>query len=243
MLGGHRVVCGDCTTVEAVDAATQGQRVALCLTDPPYSVAYEQQEREPGRQTRQDKGDAYADPKDAGVLLREFISLLPTDFLVMTYAFNRHFHELAEATAGWDMLYECVWVKQHFAFVIGRRYQPKHEPILFFRRNGGKAIFNVPPEQSTVFEYDRAAANPDHPTPKPLAMWEALLGYHSEVGSAVYDPFLGSGTTLIAAEKLGRVCYGIEVEPRYVDVTCRRWAQMTGQTPTLEGTGQAFVLD
>jgi DNA modification methylase len=161
---------------------------------------------------------------------------LPTDFLVFSYAYNKHFHDVARATEenNLEMLYECIWRKQNFTFILGRyihhRYQPEHEPILFFRRKGTSAgVFNVPPDQGTVFDVPKAAANKEHPTIKPLELWVQLMRYHSNIGDSVYDPFLGSGTTLMAAEKLGRTCMGIEIEPRYVDVAVKRWEQYTGR--------------
>jgi DNA modification methylase len=153
----------------------------------------------------------------------------------MTYAFNKHFQELAAATQKWDLLYECIWVKQHFAFIIGRRFQPQHEPILIFRRQGGQGTFNVPPSQSTVFKHDKASANEDHPTSRPIALWNNLVAFHSDPKDIVYEPFSGGGTSFIACEQLERRCIGLEIQPQYCQVTLDRWEAFTGQRATKVG--------
>jgi DNA modification methylase len=229
LLGKHRVLCGDSTLKDDVDRVMGGRQAIVTLTDPPYSVGYEVQHRDPERKTKAEKGEAYQDPPASNVL--QFISFLPSDVLVMTYPVNKHFQELASATTAWRMLYECVWVKHHFAFIIGRNYQPKHESILIFRRKKYRnSVFNVPANVSTVFEYDKGAANKEHPTARPLGLWLELLTYQSNINSTIYDPFLGSGTTLIAADQLDRICYGLEIEPRYCDVIVKRYINHVGHS-------------
>jgi DNA modification methylase len=234
-LGKHRMLVGDCTDAGNVARLMGGEVATVCLTDPPYSVDYENLEREPGRVTRKQGGDAYRDPLDAGALLEGFIKLIPADVLVLTYPYSKHFHELADATRDWDMMYECHWVKNHFAYIMGRRYQPKHEPILFFRRKKAKSpgVWNVPSNQSTIFEFDKAASNPDHPTPKPIELWALLVQYQSNPGDIIYEPFCGSGTGIIAAERHNRKCYSFEIEPRYADVCIKRWEAESGETAKL----------
>jgi DNA modification methylase len=118
---------------------------------------------------------------------------------------------------------------------MGRRYQPKHEPILFFRRKKAKSpgVWNVPSNQSTIFEFDKAASNPDHPTPKPIELWALLVQYQSNPGDIIYEPFCGSGTGIIAAERHNRKCYSFEIEPRYADVCIKRWEAESGETAKL----------
>lgn len=223
-LGKHRVMCGDSTSSEDVQELTKGRQFPLCLTDPPYCVEYEKQEREPGRETRKQKGDDYKDPINVAEFIPNWINNVNATVLAFTDAFNKHFHILADATRNYEMLYELVWVKHHFAFVIGRRFQPKHESILIFRRiKGDCGHWNVPSDMSTVLEYDKPAKNPDHPTPKPLEMWGKLIKCMSNPGDFLYEPFSGSGTTLIAAEQLGRICYGMEISPKYCQVILERY--------------------
>ena len=194
----------------------------VCITDPPYSVDYENLSRERGRETKKEAGEKYKDQSAENIL--KFISLIPSDTLVMSYLFNKQFHPLADLTRDWDLLYECIWLKSHFAYIQGRNYQPKHEPILIFRRKKhDKTIFNVPANASTVFEFDKPAKNPDHPTSKPVELYMKLVEYQSNAGGIVYEPFSGSGTTMIACENLGRKCRGCEIDPGYVAVILQRY--------------------
>lgn len=242
ILGRHRLVCGNSTDPSTVDLLTQGKRAQLCLTDPPYCVDYENIVRTPSAKTVADRGQAYEDPTDAFALLSGFIPLIPSDILVMSFPIAKHFHHLARATADWDMLYDCIWVKNQFAFNMNRRYQVQHEPIMIFRRRSakGKGVFNIPNNQSSVFQYDKPSANVDHPTPKPVELWEKLVQYHSNAGGVIYEPFSGSGTTFIACEKTGRECRGIELQPSYCDVIVKRWEEFTGEDAIHEKTGKKF---
>jgi DNA modification methylase len=122
--------------------------------------------------------------------------------------------------------------------VCGRSdYHYRHEPILFGykaasegRRGRGSSGWYGDNAQCSVFEVPRPKVNADHPTAKPVALVERMLRNSSRTGDVVADVFLGSGSTLIAAEQLGRRCFGIELDPRYVDVTVRRWSEFTGKT-------------
>jgi DNA modification methylase len=229
-LGEHRLMCGDSTSVTDIDRLMPNERAVACVTDPPYSVGYENQSREVGRKTRKETGDSYKDPEDAGQFLKDLFATIPSDLVVMTYPVDKDFHDLSDATREWDMMYECVWVKNHFAYVLGKRYQQKHEPILIFRRKGGESTFNVPSDQSTIFEYDKPSKNPDHPTPKPVELYKKLVEYHSDQGNTIFEPFGGSGTTLIACEATGRIARVMEISPQYCDVILKRWEDFTGLT-------------
>jgi DNA modification methylase len=96
-------------------------------------------------------------------------------------------------------------------------------------------------DRDSVFEADRPSRSEEHPTMKPVALVAAMVENSSRHSEGVYDPFLGSGTTMIACEQLSRRCYGIEIEPRYVDVSVRRWQNLTGQEAILESTGRTFA--
>jgi len=220
--GEHRVIVGDCTDPAVVQRVMGGGMAEVCITDPPYSVDYENQSREPGRKTKKELGEPYHDQKSDQIL--RFIDLIPSDVLVMSYPINKHFHMLSDMTRDWELLYDCVWVKSHFAYIMGRNYQPKHEPVLIFRKKKhGKTIFNVPANASTVFEFDKPAKNPDHPTSKPVELYMKLVEYQSNPDGVVYEPFSGSGTTMIACENLGRKARGIEIDPGYVAVILERF--------------------
>ena len=235
LLGEHRLLCGDATKKEDVDKLMDGNEAISCITDPPYSVNYENLKRRKDEPTRAERGDTYKDPPAEDVL--KFINIIPSDVLVMSYPVNKHFHLLSDMTKEWELLYDCVWVKHHFAFIMSRRYQPKHEPILIFRKKKYKnSYFNVPSNQSTVFEFDKPARNVDHPTIKPIELYTTLVNYHSKHNQNIYEPFMGSGTTLIACEKTGRKCYGMEIDPHYCDVIVKRWEQFTGGKAILDGS-------
>ena len=131
-----------------------------------------------------------------------------------------------------------VWVKN--ALVLGRQdYQWRHEPCLYGWKDGAAHEWHSDRSQTTVLEFDRPTSNAEHPTMKPVALIAYLIGNSSRPGGLVFDSFLGSGTTLVAAEQLGRRCCGLELDPRYCDVIVRRWEQLTGKTAHLMEAGPA----
>ncbi len=242
-LGPHRLLCGNSTVADNVRRLMNGQNPTLCLTDPPYYVGCENIRRRGDEPTRKEQGDAFVDSGDLRELLT-FINHILGDILVMTFPATKHLHVFSEVTRDWEIMYDCVWVKNHFAFNFRRRYQQKHETILIMRRKKHKHIgnWNVPNNQSTVFEFDKPAANVDHPTIKPIGLYLLLAKYHSNRGDLIYEPFCGSGTTLMAAEQLGRTCYAIELQPSYVQVATQRWIDYTGKSEevTVERDGKQY---
>jgi DNA modification methylase len=229
ILGRHRLKCGDSTSADDVADALGGvDHCSVCFTDPPYSVDYgRSQSLRGGKKTAH---DAYTEGRDPAPVLR-FLALVPSSVLVMSYPVDKHFFALADAMrdAGWELRRELVWNKNVFSFWPSAKYQQKHEPILVCARKGAALGGNVPANETTVQDYAKPAAHDMHPTAKPIEMWAKLLGYHSNPGDAVFEPFSGSGTTLIAAEKLGRRCFGLEISPAYCDVIVQRWEKATGQ--------------
>jgi DNA modification methylase len=142
----------------------------------------------------------------------------------------------------WERHQWLVWVKQQL--VLGRsNYHYRHEQILYGWLRGGTSSWASDRKQDSIFEVDRPQVSEDHPTMKPVALVSEMVQNSSKPGDGVYDCFLGSGTTLIACEQLGRRCYGIEIEPRYVDVSVRRWQNLTGQEAILEATGRTFAQE
>jgi DNA modification methylase len=133
---------------------------------------------------------------------------------------------LAEAGAHWSDT--IIWAKDRF--VLGRAsYQRQYEPIWFGWREGAKAYWCGDRDQGDVWKIDRPSASDLHPTMKPLALVERAIENSSKTGDSVLDLFLGSGSTLIAAERTGRACYGMELDPHYVDVVVMRWEAFSGQ--------------
>jgi len=132
-----------------------------------------------------------------------------------------------------------IWAKNNH--VLGRSdYHYKHEPILYGWKPGAGHKFYGGTGETSLWEIDRPSQSKLHPTMKPVALFERPVKNSSQTGERVYDPFLGSGTTMIACETLGRRCLGMEIDPRYVDVVVRRWEEFTGQKAVLEGMGKTF---
>jgi len=127
-----------------------------------------------------------------------------------------------------------VWVKD--SMVLGHsEYHYRHEPILFGWKPGER-YKNSDRTRTTVWEFDRPKASREHPTMKPIEMWCYGIYNHTDKGDIVYEPFSGSGTTIIACEKMNRKCRAIELEPKYVDVAVKRWEDVTGKKAVLEDT-------
>ena len=242
----HRVVCGDCTEAHVWAALFGETRARMVWTDPPYGVDY-------GNHKNVKWGNHAPIANDA--LDEEGMKELWRDAATMagTYADGDMYWaappgpllramDVTLEDTPWERHQWLVWVKN--SLVLGRsNYHYRHEQIWYGWLRGGTSSFCGDRTHDSVFEVDRPSRSEDHPTMKPVELVEQMVANSSKPGDIVADPFLGSGTTLIAAEKLGRVCYGIELEPRYVDVALRRWAQMTGEVPTLEADGTQFEVN
>jgi len=219
LLGKHRVLCGDSTV--ATDDRIAGPTPALLLTDPPYGLD-RNLARARGRDWRIEGDDS-----SAGLL---YGSLAALGAIPERYVWGQWntWGNLLEALGIPD---NCiVWVKSQMG--MGHGYRHQHEFLAYW----GSRSF---PDQSDVWEASRSHEGL-HPCMKPVELCARAIENSSAPGDTIFDPFLGSGTTLIAAQQTGRVCYGIEIEPRYVDVTIRRWQQMTGEHAILESTGEHF---
>ncbi|TFH49335.1 MAG: hypothetical protein E4H01_04485 [Lysobacterales bacterium] len=227
-MGDHRLVCGDSTDADTYKHIDAG--VSLCLTDPPYSVNYAGVRAIRGGSAK--THEAYIETDTNGATVLTFLKHQPAPVVVMTYPVDRHFTNLARAisNAGMKMKRELVWCKQTPTFNPTASYLQKHEPVLILAKDklpfyGKTCDF----ENTTVFDIPRQMAHELHPTQRPMSLWSKLLSNHAKVGDAVVDPFMGSGTTLIACEDMGAVCYGIEMSPAYCDVIVKRWQEYTGK--------------
>lgn len=237
--GAHRLLCGDSTSIEALERLTCGG-VDMWLTDPPYNVAYEGKTKE----ALKIKNDAMAD--DA---FRQFLrdAYVAADAVMKAGAVFYIWHADHEGynfrgaakDAGWVVRQCLVWKKQ--TLVLGRHdYHWKHEPCLYGWKGGASHLWAADRSQTTILEFDRPSRNCEHPTMKPVALFEYLMLNNTKVGDKVLDSFGGSGTTMIAAEKNGRVACLMELEPRYCDVIVKRWQAFTGKAATLESDGRTF---
>ena len=234
-LGEHRLICGDCTDA-AVVARVMDEIPGICVTDPPYGVNYDPQ----WRSDAADAGHiAYAASRVGKVANDDRAdwsaawALFPGDVIYSWHPAGATslVHAQALQDSGFVLRMQIIWAKSNFA--IGRGdYHVRHEPCWYAVRDGKPAKRTKDRTQTTLWEIN-LDKNVDggHGTQKPLECMERPIRNHEF--DVVYDPFLGSGTTLIACERLGRRCRAVEIEPGYVAVCLERWATMTGQTPVL----------
>jgi DNA modification methylase len=242
LLGRHRLVCGDCTDEAVVSAALDGVRPHLMVTDPPYGVEYDPAWRnetlEGSRTARTGRvlNDDRADWTEAW-------ALFPGD---VAYVWHGALHAgtVAESLTGcgFQIRAQVIWAKERL--VLGRgHYHWQHEPCWYAVRNGAKGHWAGDRKQTTLWSIPSRDqdTNTVHGTQKPVACMRRPIENNSFPGQAVYEPFSGSGTTLIAAEMTGRACHAVELSPAYVDVALLRWQAFTGQEAVLEGSGQSFA--
>ncbi len=230
----HRLLCGDATQKVAVARLMQGVQADLLLTDPPYNVDYTGKTQAALKVANDAMSDTHFRQFLVAALGVAFEALKPgASFYIWHadsegYNFRGAVHDLGQRVR------QCLmWKKQ--SMVLGRQdYQWKHEPCLYGWKEGAAHGWYSDRRQTTVLEFDRPSRSTEHPTMKPVALFAYLVANSSAPGSLLYDPFLGSGTTLVAAEQLGRRCYGLELSPRYCDVIVARWEQLTGQTAVRE---------
>lgn len=256
LLGKHRIVCGDSTKADTVERLLAGVKPHLMVTDPPYGVKYDpnwQQElgkAADGTIQRITSGKVIkANPKtNVGAVLnddkadwREAWALFPGEVAYVWHA-DRFSPVVAESleSCGFQMRNLIVWAKSQL--VMGRgNYHSQHEPCWYSVRKNGTAHWKGDRKQTTLWEIEKPRkSETGHGTQKPVECMQRPIENNSSPGQAVYEPFSGSGTTIIAAEMSGRCCFAVELNPAYVDVAVMRWQQFTGQTATLEGDGRSF---
>ena len=231
-LGRHRIMCGDCT--KSHGKLMGNKTVDLLVTDPPYGVNYASKNE---FLNKTDRGNRNQTPitndaiQDYEAFFAKFLNMINFSDYNAFYIFmgNKEFSSLYNATknCGFYQGGILVWVKNQF--VIGRAdYNPQHELILYGWNKHHK--FYGGHNNSTVLFEDKPRVNDLHPTMKPVNLLSELIQHASQKDMIVFDPFLGSGSTLMACEQTGRICYGIELEPIYIDVIIKRWENYTGKT-------------
>lgn len=233
LLGRHRLVCGDSTLPETYTRLMDGKRANLVLTDPPYNVDVEET-------AGKIKNDNMSDEDFYKFLFAMFVNVeqnMERDASIYVFhadskglIFRQAFHD-----AGFYLSGCCIWKKN--ALVLGRSpYQWQHEPCLFGWKLGGKHQWYSDRKQTTIWEYDRPKSSKDHPTMKPVALMAYPIQNSCMSNCIVLDPFLGSGSTLIACEETNRICYGIELDEKFADVIVRRYIEKVG------GSDGVFLL-
>ena len=241
-LGRHRVICGDSTLPETFKLLMEGKRANLVLTDPPYNVNVEET-------AGKIKNDNMPDADFYNFLFCAFVNMeqnMEKDASI--YVFHADTQGLtfrrAFADAGFYLSGCCIWKKN--ALVLGRSpYQWQHEPCLFGWKKGGKHLWYSDRKQTTIWEYDRPKASKDHPTMKPIALMAYPIKNSTMTNCIVLDPFLGSGSTLIACEETGRVCYGVELDEKFMDVIVKRYIEQAGSSDGVSvlRNGSAYTYD
>lgn len=220
LLGRHRLICGDCTKAEVIDALLEGKKVNLVVTDPPYNIAYE-------GTAGTIQNDNMSDKDFYNFLLaayKNMVNAMADDASI--YVFHADTEGLnfrkAFEDAGLYLSGVCIWAKQ--SLVLGRSpYQWKHEPILFGWKKNGKHKWFADRKQSTIWNFDRPKKSELHPTMKPIALVAYPILNSSMTNGLVFDPFGGSGSTLIACEQTNRICYTSELDEKYADVIVKRY--------------------
>ena len=244
VLGGHRLACGDSTNADTVQKLLGGVRPHLMVTDPPYGVEYDANWRNERARTCEGMGNRAVGKvlNDDQANWREAWALFSGDVAYVWHADlrARQVVESLEA-AGFEMRAQIIWAKQQFA--VGRGdYHFKHEPCWYAVRKGKRGHWAADRKQTTLWDIDKPQkSETGHSTQKPIECMKRPIENNSKPGDAVYEPFSGSGTTIIAGEMTGRRVFAIELSPAYVDVAIIRWQGFVGQKATLESTGQTFA--
>ncbi len=230
--GVHRLLCGDSTKREDVERVMGGLVLDAILTDPPYGVAYIGKTRDALTIENDSLTEEQLQALWAGALLAWLPQMKDGGAFYATVPAGSLHLVFAKEMLRLGVLRQClVWNKD--SMVLGHSdYHYKHEPVLYGWKPGGAHYFVDDRTRTTVLDYKRPKASREHPTMKPVALWCELLANSTQREGQVGDPFLGSGTTMVAAENLGRVCMGIEIEPKYVAVSLERLEDM-GLTPRL----------
>lgn len=234
ILGRHRLMCGDSTSANDVDRLLTGVRPHLMVTDPPYGVEYDpawRNEALSGQKTKRTGAVLNDDRAD----WREAWALFPGD---VAYVWHGALHAATVAESlvacGFDIRSQIIWAKERLVLSRGH-YHWMHEPCWYAVK--GKAHWSGDRKQVTIWNIPSKGQDADtiHGTQKPVECMKRPMENNSSPGQAVYEPFSGSGTTIIAAEITGRACLAMELNPAYVDVAVKRWEDFTGEKAVLEG--------
>lgn len=241
ILGEHRLMCGDSTSVDALSKLTRGSLVDMWLTDPPYNVAYEGRTKDKLTIKNDSMSNDYFRQFLRDAYTAADTVMKPGAVFYIWHADSEGYNFRAAAKdAGWNVRQCLIWKKS--TMVMGRQdYQWKHEPCLYGWKDGAGHLWASDRKQTTILEFDKPARNGEHPTMKPVALFEYQLLNNTKGGDIVLDSFGGSGTTLIAAEKNGRTAIIMELDPKYCDVIINRWQNFTGKQAIHAETGKSFA--
>ena len=253
LLGRHRLMCGDSTSIDAVEKLMDGRKADMWLTDPPYNV-----DMKAKNEMLQKAGKARKDSATFGIIndkmsdddFRAFLTECYTsaDAAMKEGAVFYIWHADSEGynfrgaakDMGWQIRQCLVWRKSVMA--IGRQdYHWQHEPCLYGWKDGAAHLWASDRKQTTVLDFNKPASSGLHPTTKPVDLFEYQMLNNTKGGDAILDSFGGSGTTVIAAEKNSRDAFAMELDPKYCDVIIKRWQDFTGQEATHEESGKTYA--
>jgi site-specific DNA-methyltransferase (adenine-specific) len=230
-IGQHRLICGDSTQTDTFEKLMQGEMADMCVTDPPYNVAYEGGTKEKLTIQNDSMGK-----EDFYKFLYDFYSALTTSVkkggAIYVWHASSEIINFAKAMvdAGWLLKQQLIWVKN--SMVMGRQdYQWKHEPCLYGWLKGDSHKWYSDRKQTTVIEHDKPLRNGEHPTMKPIGLFSYQIENSSKQGDIVIDAFGGSGTTMVACHQMNRKAYLVEFDPKYCQVIIDRMKKLD---PTLE---------
>jgi DNA modification methylase len=244
LLGRHRLMCGDSTSIDAVERLMEGRKADMLFTDPPYGVSYE------GGHNKKKRGQIIADSLEGDSLTGLFYGALSAAMtntkdgaaFYVWFASGKSIDTFA-ALANLPLTLRAViqWYKVKSGLgAFMSQYIPNCEPCMYLHKTGKSPSWYGPTTEKTVWELKREGKNEFHPTQKPVELSERAINNSSKAGDEILDLFGGSGSTLIACEKTARDCRMMELDPKYCDVIIKRWQDFTGQTATLEATGQTY---
>ena len=240
LLGDHRIICGDSTDAETVAQLLDGEKPHLMVTDPPYGVNYDPSWRKEAG-VNKNNGKMGKVLNDDRADWREAWALFPGTVAYVWHAslFTREVLDSLES-CGFKHRSMIIWAKDRFTLGRGD-YHWQHEPAWYVVKDGQKGHFVGGRSQSTVWNIPaRDDSGTGHGTQKPVECMKRPIENNSKPGDAVYEPFSGSGTTIISCELTQRRCYAVELSPAYVDLAVRRWEAFTGREAVLSGDGRTF---
>lgn len=238
VMGKHRLVCGDCTDAGVVAKALNGVAPHLMVTDPPYGVEYDPTWRRDAG-VNKNAGKLGKVENDDRCDWRDAWALFPGDVAYVWHADRRAAEvQISLEYVGFEIRCQIIWAKDRFALSRGN-YHWQHEPCWYAVKGSGHWAGDR--KQTTLWKIQaRESSGLGHGTQKPVECMKRPIENNSSPGQAVYEPFSGSGTTIIAAEMTGRCCHAIELSPQYVDVAVKRWQAFTGKDAVLDGDGRTF---
>lgn len=224
-IGEHRLLCGDSTDSDAVARLMNGEKADMVFTDPPYNVSYEGGSKKREMIKNDEVNDFYKFLYDAFVNFTISTKIGSAIYISHSDMEGHNFRK-AFLDSGNKLSSVIIWVKDNSTFSMSKDYKWKHEPILYGWNEKGSHKFYGDTKQSSVWEIKRPSRSSEHPTMKPIELVSKALQNSSKSEDLIFDLFLGSGSTMVAAHQLNRKCYGMELDPKYCQVIIDRMLKL-----------------